>query len=277
MASTDSLALRIIPPVKAHAAGLFVSKGQWIHSERTIDSYELIFVRQGALNMHEQGRNFTITPGQALLLWPGRKHGGTEYNTEDLQFYWIHFTIPAGESVENDFFMHIPQLATISRPDRLTSLFRRYLDDQEAKCLDQTSADLLMVLMLNHMSVSQTEGESFSGTVTLVAQRAEAYIRTNFDKPLSTSLIARALDYNPDYLGRAFRTVYGTTLTTFLQRQRLNHACSLLLEGGKTVAQIARECGFDDPGYFRRVFHKLEGMSPLAYRRLYARIHINIE
>lgn len=278
MSGPGSLALRATLPVRALNAGLFISKGEWIHSQRTIESFELIFVRQGTLSMREEDQEFSAKPGQTLLLWPGRKHAGQEYNTEDLHFFWVHFTLDDEAHSPVDYSeISIPQICSIDRPDRLTGLFRRFLDDQEAKCLTQESADLLVMLMLNHIAQTEEPSEYFIGTATLVAQRAEAFIRTNFDKPVSTSSIARALDYNPDYLGRAFRAVYSTTLTAYLQKLRLNHACNLLMDGSLSVAQVARQCGYDDPGYFRRIFHRQEGMSPMAYRRLYARVHINTE
>jgi len=275
MANQDMLRLRANTPIHAHNAGLFISKGGWVHSERVIDSHELIFVRRGTLSMHEEGRKFLLEPGQTLLLWPGRRHGGTEPNPEDLQFYWLHFEVGAGKARSIHPAIRIPQVATIGRPDRLTELFRWFLDDQEAHSLDEASADLLLMMMLYQVARAHTLSDDSAAT-TVLAQRVEAYVRTHFDQRITTSSIARELDYNPDYLGRAFRSVYATTPTAFLQRLRLDYARMLLIEGDKTVGQIARECGFDDAGYFRRLFHRRDGMSPLAYRKLYARVHINV-
>jgi AraC-like DNA-binding protein len=43
------------------------------------------------------------------------------------------------------------------------------------------------------------------------------------------------------------------------------------------VDEVARRCGFEDPGYFRRIFRRHEQMSPRAYRHLYGRVHVNAE
>jgi len=273
--NTNCLQLRAAIPVRAQNAGLFISKREWLHSTRTIDSFELIFVRQGILSIHERDEVYRVEPGQALLLWPEREHGGIEPTTEDLHFYWVHFTLDGSNTSEDGAVISIPRLCAVSRPDRLIGLFRRFLDDQESKRLDQVSADMLVMLMLNHLALSDTFHDYPNGTETLVVQRAEAYIKTNFDKHLNTSSLAQALDYNADYLGRAFRRVRGTTLTAFLQGERLSHARELLMEGTKSITEVARACGFEDASYFRRVFHRHEGMSPLAYRRLYARAYVN--
>ena len=49
----------------------------------------------------------------------------------------------------------------------------------------------------------------------------------------------------------------------------------MLQEGGLSLKEVARLCGFADAGYFRRVFHRGTGVSPSAYRRLHARVHVN--
>ena len=64
-------------PVRAHNGGLFISRGRGMHAERVIDSFELIFVRQGSLSMHEDGHEFVVSKGQTLILYPGCTHGGT--------------------------------------------------------------------------------------------------------------------------------------------------------------------------------------------------------
>jgi AraC-like DNA-binding protein len=42
-----------------------------------------------------------------------------------------------------------------------------------------------------------------------------------------------------------------------------------LVDTDRLVKQIARECGFPDSQRFCRTFQRIEGMSPMAYRRRY--------
>ena len=55
---------------------------------------------------------------------------------------------------------------------------------------------------------------------------------------------------------------------------RLSRGC-LHIEAGKNINEIAFECGYTDPGYFRRMFKRLTGLTPKEFRTLYARTHIN--
>ena len=66
------------------------------------------------------------------------------------------------------------------------------------------------------------------------------------------------------------------TLTEHIHRRRLHDAEALLREGTDSILEVATACGFASVGHFRRVFERYHGLSPTAYRRLYARTHVNI-
>ncbi len=276
MVIDGGLQLNIMCPIRVCNAGLFVSRGRGIHPTRVINSHELIFVKQGRLDMWEESCTFSLQQGQALHLWPGKQHGGAASYPPDLSFYWIHFEVDQ-KSVALGSMVTIPQVTFVNRPDRLENLFRQFLDDQEYGCLPQTSANLLMMLMLCEVAQSSHSRGKISDTAAVLAGRADTYIRLHYERPISVTKIADVLGYNPDYLGRAYRKVYGRTLTESIHRRRLQMARRHLLDSGLNIAEIARCWGFADGGYFRRLFRRYEGMSPAAFRRLYARVHVNTE
>lgn len=260
-------------PVQAENAGLFVSRGVGRHPDRAISSYELIFVRQGQLAMFEEERQFTISAGETLLLWPNRRHGGITGYPTDLRFYWIHFQL-----TDTGRCLALPPPHTIvARPDRLTTYYRAFLDDQESGTDNSISAALLVMLMLAEVAHAHGGAAAIQGSRLRLAQRADTYIRLHYASPINTSQMADTLDCHPDYLGRVFTAVYGYTLTEAIHRQRLRQARQLLMDGESNITQIAGQCGFTDVGYFRRLFRRYEGMSPVAYRDLYARVHVNSE
>jgi AraC-like DNA-binding protein len=262
-------------PIQAHNAGLFVSRGRGLHPERVIQSHELIFVRRGILRIEEEGEEFEVAAGRTLLLRPGRLHRGTSPYAPDLSFYWIHFAVRDG--LDDGLSIDVPRYATVTRPNHLAELFRRFLDDQEAGRLTATSADLLLMLMLSEVSGSDPGENSVERSAAVLAGRADAYIRTHFHEPLNTSKLAGEMGCNPDYLGRAFRGTYGKTITEAIHWRRLRHARRMLLESDRNIDEVSRACGFEDVGYFRKVFKRYEGMPPRAFRRLYAQMHVNTE
>lgn len=258
--------------------GLFLSRGIGMHPRRIIDSFELIYVKRGTLSIEEVDREFVVGPEETLVLWPGRWHGGTAPYPPDLQFYWVHFSIAEDTGEEGpayDRIQEVPQHAHVARPEQMTSLFRRLLNEQELLGDRKVPMSLMLMLMLWEVTTSRTVGSTQSNSAAAIAAKADALIRVSFQQPISASSIAAQIGVHPDYLGRAFRSIYHHTLTEAIHKIRLRHATALLSEGLTTVDAVAIECGFDDIGYFRRLFKRSTGMTPRDYRRIHARVHIN--
>jgi AraC-like DNA-binding protein len=278
----DTFYLRLCSSLKAQNAGLFISKGTAMHPTRTIQSHELIFVKQGELEMWEASSIFRVEAGETLHLWPGRRHGSTKPMPPDLKFYWIHFEVEdhhrhdEWETRENcASIIEMPQVCRVPQPERLERLFRMFLDDQEMSVLNPTAANLLTMLMLLEVAKPTEEKAADPNDTNIVATWAHTYIRLNYDRQITTSKVAQALGYNPDYLGRIYRKMYGCTLTEAIHRRRVNMACEFLLDSNMTIEQIAQKCGFTDPDYFRRVFRHYMQITPGDYRLEYSHIHVN--
>jgi AraC-like DNA-binding protein len=191
-----------------------------------------------------------------------------------VSFYWIHFDLKSDKPTEHSI-MRIPQIQVLRDPDKMTEFFRRFLDDQERKCLDPRSASLLLLLMLNEICVSPSHPPVTRQSAMTLVQQITTYIAGNYSNEISTSVIAKALVRNPDYLERIFKTATGISITTAIHRRRLKKAKSLLMESNFSIDRIAGICGFSDATYFRRIFKRGEGMSPSTYRKLYSQMHVN--
>jgi AraC-like DNA-binding protein len=271
------LSLFLHMPVQVTNGGLFVSRGVGVHPRRVIDSYELIYVKRGTLAIEETGTRFEVGAEETLVLWPGREHGGTLPFPPDLQFFWVHFAMPDIGHSASEIALQIPQHAYVNRPEHMTGLFRRLLNEQNVLGDRMIPMSLMVMQMLWEVTSSRAVGGALDGQSAVLAGRADAIIRTEFHQPISASSIAAQLGCNPDYLGRIFRTHFRCTLTEAIHTRRARHATNLLSEGKQSIDDIARHCGFEDTGYFRRVFKKELGMSPRAYRALHLRLHINTD
>jgi len=66
---------------------------------------------------------------------------------------------------------------------------------------------------------------------------------------------------------RRFKTATGLTPIAYLQELRVDAARSRLELSRDSVEQIAWDVGYQDPNAFRRVFKRIVGLRPAAYRR----------
>src|SRR5579859_5828543 len=103
-------------------------------------------------------------------------------------------------------------------------------------------------------------------TSTLVKQ-VLAYLHQNYARSFTRQEISTTLGVSKNYLSEIFRQEMGLSPWECLNRLRVQRATELLRDSGASVTEIAAQVGFEDPAYFSRVFRKLVGQSPQAYRR----------
>ena len=176
--------------------------------------------------------------------------------------------------------MRVPRVADVRDPELLTEMFCRFISDQESGILDPVSAAHLVALMLVEASVLEREwmprAAARAREQAPLVHEIQAYIDRNFREPITTSSIARDFRRSADYLERVFRRHRDTSILGAVHLKRIAVARVMLrTEGRKNINEIAFACGYSDPGYFRRMFKRLTGLSPKKFRSLYSRMHIN--
>lgn len=86
------------------------------------------------------------------------------------------------------------------------------------------------------------------------------------DTDFSTSQLSEAVGLSPSQLYRKLKAVTGDTPSSFIRNVRLSYSLELLKDPDLNISEVAYRCGFNDPNYFSRIFHKLYGQPPTHYR-----------
>ena len=84
---------------------------------------------------------------------------------------------------------------------------------------------------------------------------------------ITGKLLEKEFGGNFDYMNRVFKKVTGETIFRYLNRVRINHAETLILNTPMKMSAIGSRVGFSDEYYFSRVFKKHTGKSPTEYAR----------
>lgn len=86
------------------------------------------------------------------------------------------------------------------------------------------------------------------------------------DTHMDRSVLAARLDISPDYLGKIFKELTGTTLREFENSLRVEAARELLGTTELPLPTIARRAGFGSLRTFFRVFRHHTGLTPARFR-----------
>jgi len=95
----------------------------------------------------------------------------------------------------------------------------------------------------------------------------EAVMDSAGDASLSIGAIALAAGVHPVHLARVFREALGCSPGELLRWRRIEHACTLLRQTGRSMSDIALEAGFVDQSHMTHAFRRRFGMPPGAWRR----------
>lgn len=268
------LSVPVSYPLRVQNGGLFISRGVGTHPTRTLTSYELIYVVRGTLSLQEVNTRFDLHAGESLILFPGKKHQGCGIFDTQLKFYWLHFDILQHQPINPSLQLNIPQHCKVRDAEKILALFRLFLNEQQ-RGGQSPSLELFLLLLLQEVGQAPAGVPEPDGPGVALAYKARQLIATRYHQPLGTAELAALLHCNADYLGRVFRATFHQTLTDALHQQRVFAAESLLLTDSGSLAEVALRTGFNDAAYFRRIFRKLVGITPAAYKKRYCREHIN--
>jgi AraC-like DNA-binding protein/ligand-binding sensor protein len=97
-------------------------------------------------------------------------------------------------------------------------------------------------------------------------REAKNFIKTHQAEALSLKQIASALNMSTFYFCKMFKKGTGLTFIDYLARTRIESTKKLLLNPNLRINEVAYDCGFVSLTHFNRIFKRVVGKSPTAYR-----------
>jgi AraC-like DNA-binding protein len=150
---------------------------------------------------------------------------------------------------------------------------RSIADNFEQNCILNTVREKILALeilliLAKHakLNIALLNGEALRGKSHSAFSRTLDHITTHYNKNLSISELAHMANFSTSRFHRIFKSSTGFSPMNYIIRIRLDRAQEFLLMSQKSIAEISREIGWDDPFYFSRIFTSKIGMSPKKYR-----------
>ncbi|MBT9780022.1 helix-turn-helix domain-containing protein [Clostridium sp. MCC353] len=92
------------------------------------------------------------------------------------------------------------------------------------------------------------------------------YLKEHIEQDISLDQCARYFNYNPNYLSRMFKKLFGKTYTEYMIDKKIERCKELLSETDLSINEISVRLGYNSPQNFIRVFKKYTLMTPGQYR-----------
>lgn len=166
-----------------------------------------------------------------------------------------------------------PRAASLTDAPLAAVLARLAADATAALDRDRDAARVLLGRMLTLLQIDQDRGLQAAGPLDLgmlapwQARRVTRHIEANLARSLQLQELAEIAGLSCSYFSRAFKASFGETPHAFIIRRRIERAQHEMLLSDEPLAQIALVCGFADQAHLSRVFRRLVGSPPNAWRR----------
>lgn len=148
----------------------------------------------------------------------------------------------------------------------LCSAIRSALDDERSTAEDS---------LRRAAAILQELGETETTTPQVVRgglspwqiRKVTAHVEANLERPIRNEDLATIVRLNPSHFGRAFRNSFGEPPHEYVIRRRVERAQGLMLSTDAPLSAIALDCGLADQAHLSRLFRRIVGESPRAWRR----------
>lgn len=98
-------------------------------------------------------------------------------------------------------------------------------------------------------------------------RKVASHVEANLDRPIRNEELASLVRLNASHFGRAFRNSFGEPPHEYVIRRRVERAQGLMLSTEASLSDIALDCGLADQSHLTRLFRRIVGESPRAWRR----------
>lgn len=254
----------------------------------THDYIELAYIVEGKFRQTIMGKDILFKKGEICLIDRNCPHQDflAEENSIVLFIGLANniFDEVMVQNIEEETILNFLQTASVKQKNRNQYLhFRpqnrknediekyllRLLQELEMK---DVASDLIckgiVMRIIQHISteyelyISNEEGKKNG----VVFEEVTKYIGENY-RNITVKDLAFRFHFNEDYFNRLFRKKTGGTYLEYLQEVRLRHAYRMLLTTNDSIEDIVEQVGYQNKGYFYKIFVDRYGMTPAKIRK----------
>lgn len=251
-------------------SGYLMDDPEWSSDLHVHDFVELIFCTGGHGYTTIYNRNYEIGPGDLIVHNPNTPHHESSDLNSPLEFFFVGLTDFQIKGMPENMLMdegHCPVQKTAAYKDQFDIFFVELIKEtlyrkEHFQMISESICSCILALALRVL-----EGAPIAtGTISPHCIRIKEYIDQNFTSDLNLSQLSSAVYISQTYISHIFKAEMGLSPIQYLINKRIAYAKQLLATTDMPVAQIALECGYDDPVYFSQVFKRLTEYSPKQYR-----------
>ncbi len=229
--------------------------------------YQLIYVNSGQLTMFYMDQKIIIKSGSMVLLPPGTPYKYTNIGSEEISYFWVHFTGNEATSRLEEYSINpFPTVYDTRLNNHINKRFYTIFDAFSRRDihLERELSSLLEGLLITVARSIIKDGEK-QGTLS----RSIKYIGANYSDNIRIATLAEMEHLSVSRYNFLFKEQFGMPPTKYILSLRMSSAKELISSTDLSIKQIGIMCGYDDSPFFTKTFKRFFGTSPIKYRNSY--------
>lgn len=240
-----------------------------ISKRQNLSSYLFFVVLDGNGTVSYEQKTYTISAGNCVWLDCTRPYSHESSAENPWSLMWVHFNGTAAKAYyetfmqHGNFFLFRPR-NLILFTDTLTLL---YQTQQNKSSLMELISNKLITDIITLCFTENREEHMGEYTIPEKLNQIHSYLEEHYSGKITLEKLSEQFFISKFHLCREYKKTFGSTLLSDLTAKRISQAKAMLRFSDSSVESIAQVCGFQDAGYFIKVFKKSENMTPLEYRK----------
>ena len=239
-----------------------------------ISQYVFIYCVEGRGQFTLGGATREVAENQYFILPPGLPHAYRAHPDDPWTIYWIHFSGSLAPMYADG--ATLPRSVDLNADSRIhtrINLFEEIFNTLSAGLsIDNLgfATSLLHHYLGSLRFISQYRRANRTTDERAVLDPVDAaihYMTENIEHRLQIEQIARYVGLSASHLSALFRQRTGHAPLSYFNLLKITEACRLLDDTSMKLNQICHKVGIADPYYFSRLFSRVMGISPRAYRK----------
>lgn len=238
------------------------------------EEVEFIRVCSGVFNLSVDDQAYRLAPGDIAFIPSGCLHGGVPENAVyECVVCDMRFLLKASEACRTYILDVLHRRVTVqtvfSSGSPVSAVLSPIFDALNARAPGYeaiTIGGLLQFIgCVFQYGLYSTDAAADDCRRVLQLKRVFELIERDYASPLTLSQLAACANMTPKYFCRFFKQAAHRSPMDYLNYYRIEMACYALSATDCNITEAALDVGFNDPGYFIRIFKRLKGETPGHY------------
>ena len=221
-------------------------------------SFEFITALSGSMDVMVNGKMYTITGNEAILIFPNQIHSLSGNRCSHMlcifspEIVKAYYSKTLGKEPSENKFLLSNYLI-----EALKTLYEESSKIKKKGILYSICSEFDEKAAYNRKKIKDKN----------LLHRIFEFVELNYNKDCSLEKLSEETAFSYSYLSRYFKNTVAMSFNSYVNMYRISKACYILNNSDNTIIECALECGYSSLRSFNRNFKLYTSMTPQEYRK----------